>query len=174
MLSRISQTLKPLSDRLWVILTGLTVMIACAFAVGCARQAESPPPPLVDTSPDEKALLALDSYDPMYQVNAEGRVIRIRLVNTHLPPSAMAEIGKMTEIVQLDFYGSTVTDEGLAQLKDLQKLRHMGLGGTQISEKGLVHLERLDSLVWVWLPTGRISKGAIEKLKTARPDLNVG
>src|SRR5207249_581852 len=122
---------------------------------------------------DEKVLLVLDHYEPMYKVDTNGRVTHLRLGGRHLPTAVMAEVGKLTELHGLDLYGTSVTDEGLAQLKNLQKLRTMGLGATAITDKGLVHLEKLQSLQWVWLPSQTVTKAGRDKLKDDRPDLNV-
>jgi hypothetical protein len=153
----------------------LLAAILGAVAVGCGADDT---PSTDDNTPsvlttDEKVLLALDYYEPMYKVDADGRVITLRLTGKHLPPAALAEVGQLTELEKLDLYGATVTDEGLAQLKDLQKLRNFGLGGTPITDKGLVYLEKLQGLRHIWLPKERITKAGIEKLKEACPDLSV-
>jgi Leucine Rich repeat len=147
--------------------------VLCAVTVGCAG---SPPPPVVanpDPTPDGQVLLALDCYDPMYQVDEDGRVTRLNLVWRHLPGPVLAEIGKLTELRHIDLAHTTLTDDGLAQLKDLQKLRSIGLSGTEVTDQGLVHLEKLQSLQWVWLSRNKVTEAAVEKLKEARPDLNV-
>jgi hypothetical protein len=147
--------------------------ILCAVTFGCQG---SPAPPVLanrDPTPDEQVLLALDCYEPMYQVDEDGRVIRLNLVWRHLPGPALAEIGKLTELQAIDLAYSTVTDEGLGQLKDLQKLRNIGLAGTPVTDQGLVHLEKLPSLQWVWLPKNTVTEAAVERLKEARPDMNV-
>src|SRR5262249_59328043 len=96
-----------------------------------------------------------------------------RLVNRHLPLAVVKEIGKLTELQALDLYGTSIDDDGLAQLKDLQHLRRTGLGGTSITDKGLAHLERLQALQWVWVPKDGVTREAVEKLKQARPGMNV-
>jgi hypothetical protein len=144
----------------------------CALAVGCGS-ADTPVDSPIVLTPDEKVLLALDHYEPMYKVDADGRVTRLRMPRRHLPPEVFTEINKLTELVGLDLYGASVSDEGLARLTELRKLRNLGLGGTPISDKALVHIEKLQSLQYLWLPKNRVTKAGVEKLKTARPDLNV-
>ena len=148
------------------------VFLACA---GCGDN--SPPavaPAAAPTPPRDRDIISsLDYYEPVYKVDENGRVIRLRLTGRHVPLDVLAEVGKLTELGGIDLYGTTVTDEGLAHLKDLQKLRSIGLGGTPITDDGLVHLEPLRSLQWVWVPTQTVSKEAVDKLKKARPDMNI-
>jgi hypothetical protein len=144
----------------------------CAAVVGCQDNSGQAVPAAAPPA-DAKILLALDYYEPVYQVDAQGRIIRLRLGWRHLPVAIMTEVGKLSELVALDLYSTTVTDEGLAQLKDLQNLKSMGLGGTPITDQGLVHLEKLPSLQWLWLSKNVVTEEAVNRLKAARPDMNV-
>jgi hypothetical protein len=167
-------TTKRLANELfpWTLLVGLL----CAAAVGCGSSDTPVVPPAAPpaaATPDEKVLLALGYYDPVYKRDADGRVTHLMLAGRHLPPAVLAEIGKLTELRHLDIYGTTVTDDGLALLKDLQKLKELGLGSTPVTDKGLVHLEKLNDLQHVWLAKSSATKAGAEKLKDARPDLNV-
>lgn len=153
---------------------GYAVVIALgAFALGCGgnptAEAVAGPGP----SPDEPVLIALDCYNPMYQIDENGRVTRLNLIWRHLPSPVLAEIGKLTELQGLDLAHSTADDDGLAQLKDLQNLRNFGLAGTRVTDRGLAHLQKLEGLQWVWLPKERVSQRAMEKLQEARPDMHV-
>ncbi|HEV3116591.1 MAG TPA: hypothetical protein VGY58_06035 [Gemmataceae bacterium] len=131
----------------------------------------------VNSSPvavaDEDVLLTLDCYDPMYQLDAHGRVIKLKVTGLHLPVAIWAAVGRLAELRYLDAAHSTLTDEGLAQLNNLQELRSFGLGGTLVTDQGLVHLEKLPSLQAVWLSKGTVTVQGVEKLKKARPDMNV-
>ena len=132
-------------------------MLASAVASGCSQN--SPPPPTPETAvtaplltEDEKFLLAMDYYDPMYKLDAEGHIIRLHLTNRHVPTAVMAEVGKLTHLKGLDCYGSTVTDDGIAQLKNLKNLHSIGLGATRITDKSLEYFENMPSLQWIWVP----------------------
>jgi hypothetical protein len=157
----------------------LLAAIACAVALGCREPVEPVAPqveveaPVPTLTTDEKVMLALDYYEPMYKVDTNGRVTHLRLSGRHLPSAILAEVGKLTELQGLDLYGTTVNDEGLAHLKNLQKLRSMGLGATQMTDKGLDHLEKLQTLQWVWVPRQSVSNPGVEKLKGSRPDMNI-
>ena len=156
------------------VMSTMAPIILCA-ATGCGSKAAptggEPAPAAM--SVDEKVLAALDHYEPMFKVNAEGRVIRLRLTWKNLPLEVLAEIGKLTELGMIDFAGATLTDDGLAQLKNLQKLRALGLGNTSITDDGLVHLEKLSSLQWVWMSKNSFTQEAVDALKAARPDMNI-
>jgi hypothetical protein len=143
-----------------------------AVAVGCQGSSE-PAAPAPALTADQQVLRALDYYNPVYQIDEDGRVLRLRLEWRHLPVPVMAEIGKLTELTAIDLAFTTVTDEGLAQIKDLQHLKSMGLSGTAITDQGLVYLEKLPSLQWVWLSKNTISEAAVQKLRGARPDMQV-
>jgi hypothetical protein len=152
---------------------GVLAAIVCAAALGCQGSPDPSSPVVLGPTSDEKVLLALDCYDPMYQIDENGRVIKLRLIWGHLPVSALAEVGKLTELQSIDLAFSTVNDECLAQLENLHQLRTLGLGGTEITDKGLLHLEKLPSLQYLWAPKQSVTSAGVERLKEARPDLNV-
>jgi hypothetical protein len=152
---------------------GVLAAVVCALALGCRGISPPPAPAARPPSADEQVLLTLDCYNPMYKVDEDGRVTHLHLVWRYLPPSALAEIDKLTELQAIDLAFTTVTDDGLAQLKDLQKLHSMGLAGTPVTDRGLVYLEKLPGLQWVWLPKETVTEAAVHKLKEARPDMNV-
>jgi hypothetical protein len=153
---------------------------ACFLVLGCGGAERSAPPKVapvaVDApalSPDEKVLMALDAYDPVYQVNAKGRITRLKIPWRHLPDSILTEINKLTELDELDCYATTLSDDGLAKLKDLQKLRAFGLQATALTGKAIAHLERMRGLRYVWLTRKLVGDDAVERLNEARPDLTV-
>ena len=116
---------------------GFCALVACLLLAGC-RKAETPESVAEPLSVDESVLLALEPSDPVYKVNARGRVILIRLEGRQIPASALEEVGKLTELTEeLSLYRANITDDSLAQLESLKKLQRLGLGGTPISAEGL-------------------------------------
>src|SRR5436305_6020295 len=105
-----------------ILMSLVCTFLVCALTLGCGDRASTSDSR--ELTPDQKVMVLLEHYEPMYKVDEDGRVIGLRLPWRHLPPSALAEIGKLTELVLIDFAGTTLTDDGLALLKDLQKLRH--------------------------------------------------
>lgn len=154
------------------------ILLFLLLIMGCRGASEPPPQPgpaktVNAPTGDAKIMLDLDYYEPMYLLDADSRVIRMRMTWRHLPTPVIAEIAKLTELQQLDLYGANVTDEGLAQIRELKKLRNLGLGATPVTDQGLVHLQKLEGLRYVWLSKQRISEQAAEDLRAARPNLTV-
>jgi hypothetical protein len=148
--------------------------VVCVWGVGCPGPPPPPPPPTIGpASPvgDEAILLALDAYEPVYKVDADGRVIHLRLGGRHLPVSVLAEIAKLKELRGLTFWGTDISDGGLTYVKGLSKLRTLELRGTAITDRGLVHLENLASLQYVWLPKKTVTKEAADMLKNSLPEI---
>lgn len=129
--------------------------------------------PAAALSPDQLVMQALDYFEPMYKMDAKGRVTHLRLIWRHTPQPAVAEIGKLSEMQSMDMTGSTLTDETLAQLKGLQKLRSFSFCNTQVTDEGLMQLDKLSSLQWVWVTKRAITQDGVDKLKAARPDMNI-
>jgi hypothetical protein len=152
------------------LLPCLLVAVACSLASSCSESALNSAPP---ASNDEKVLLELDYFEPMYKIDDAGRVTRLRMTNRQLPAPVLAQIGTLTALLNLELAGSSVTDADLIHLKDLQELRTIGLTGTAISDAGLVHLEKLESLRWIWLPKKTVTKEGAARLKASRPGITV-
>jgi hypothetical protein len=145
------------------------IAAVCLGVVGCA---ESVPPPKPLTT-DQKVLAYLDYYGPVYKLNAQGQVVGLRLGGKVLPAEVMTEVGKLSELRQLDIYGASLAEDSLAQLQDLQRLSSLGIGGTNLTDQGLAHLEKLKGLRFTWIPRANLSDEAIAKLKKALPGAQV-
>jgi hypothetical protein len=54
--------------------------------MGCSStMTTAPADPPAELSSDERVLVALDYLEPMYQLNADGRVIKLRITHPELP-----------------------------------------------------------------------------------------
>jgi hypothetical protein len=151
----------------------LSVAVALTGILGCYRGDDHVAPMDTAAGQDAQIMHALDFYNPMYKVNAEGRVQFLRLGGRYLPDAVLAQVGKLTALRNLGLAWSTVTDDELAHLKDLQNLRAISLVGSPITDEGLIHLEKLASLQWAWLPRQGVTEEGAQKLKAARPELHV-
>src|SRR5262249_13396781 len=60
--------------------------------------------------------------------------------------TALATVGRLTQLEQLVVNGSKLTDHGLARLKDLTSLSRLDLDYTKITDGGMAHLEGLKNL----------------------------
>ena len=146
------------------------LMLLGTCGLGCA---DAPPPAESPASPDEQVLQVLDPYNPLYKLDSDGRVVRLKLEGRHVLPGVLTEVGRLTELRSLSLYAASVNDESLAQLTGLEKLQNLGLGATAITDEGLVHLEKIAELRQVWLTKANLSTEAIEKLRAAVPGINV-
>lgn len=153
-----------------VVCRGIVGAVALALLAGCG---EAPVAPEAAPFPDEKVLLALDPFDPIYKLDNDGRVTHLKLDGRHVPGSVLAEVGKLSELQQLSLYAASLTDDDVVHLEDLRNLRNLGLGATAITDRGLTHLEKLPELRNAWLPKANLSAEAVEKLKKAVPGLSV-
>jgi hypothetical protein len=151
------------------IVAMVLAMLACASLAGCGDKT----PPAKPLSTDEQVLLFLDHYDPIYKLDARGRVSDLKMEGRILPDAVLAEIGKLSELQGLSLYGAVLSDEGLANLKDLQNLLRLGIGNTPITDKGLAQVAKLQSLHSTWVPKANLSEEAIDKLKKALPQAQV-
>ena len=124
-------------------------------------------------TPDQKALRALDPYNPYYKVDHNGRVTHLSLNGKHVMPSALIEVGKLTELQMLSLHAVSLTDESMSHLANLSEVKSLYLVGTPMTDKGLVHLERLENLRWLHVPKKTVSKEATEKLKAKLPSVTV-
>ncbi len=66
-----------------------------------------------------------------------------------------------------------LTDSDLAHFEAMTNLLDLNLGPTSVTDAGLVHLRGLKNLRGIQFSLGRISDGAIAKLKRERPKLQV-
>jgi hypothetical protein len=147
------------------------VASATLFLTGCGGTtpdvAEEP------LSPDEHILAVLEPYDPIYKLNSQGRVVKLKLEGKRIPAAVMDQVGQLTELQHLSLYAASITDDSLVRLQGLQSLQSLGLGATPMSQRGIVHLEKLTSLRWIWLSKWLVTTPEVEQLKMAVPDLTV-
>ena len=115
--------------------------------IGCTQGQLSTEPPVGD----EKVLRALDSYHPVYKLNADGRVTDLILQGKHVLPVVTVEVGKLTALQRLDLGASSLSDESLIHLRGLTNLKVLRLGSTSIGDPGLIHLEGLQELRHIWI-----------------------
>jgi hypothetical protein len=150
--------------------------ILCAAILGCQgdsapSKVEIKPPTAAEINAE--VLRVLDPYDPMYLLDPQGRVIHLRVPFKHLTSRAMIEIGKLTELRELELNGTSFANEDLAHLKNLQRLFATGIGNSTLTDEGLSHLEKLQGLRYMWVPKSGVTEEGVQKLKKALPGVNV-
>jgi hypothetical protein len=147
-------------------------LVACVLLAGC-RGDTSPGAAGTPASPDEDVLDALEPYDPVYQLDANGRVVRLKLEGKRIPPSAVEVACRLSELRYLSLYGASIGDNDLENLQNLQNLRSLGLAGTAVTEKGLVHLAKLPALQWLWVGQQLVPSPGVDALQAANPGLTI-
>lgn len=96
---------------------------------------------------------------------------RLVLAQTHVTDSALAELGSLTALRELDlFFCEHVTDAGASALRSATKLERLNVRGTKISDSGVKFLSELKHLRWLDIGITEISDASIELL-SALPDL---
>jgi endonuclease YncB( thermonuclease family)/Leucine-rich repeat (LRR) protein len=89
----------------------------------------------------------------------------LSLNSTEATDAFLEYLGTLTELDQLQLWGTKVTDEGLKHLKGLKKLRRLTLHDTPITDAGLGHLSGLTHLEVVELGGTRITNAGLPHLK---------
>jgi hypothetical protein len=102
-----------------------------------------------------------------------ARITHLYLADTKVTDAGAALIGQSSGLRWLGLEGTAVTDEGLAHLRELKNLEVLKLNRTQLTDAGLAHLEGLPKLQSLRAVGTRITKSGLEKLRQARPELNV-
>jgi hypothetical protein len=146
---------------------GMAAFLACTVFAGCGKAV--PPDPLggqANITVDESVLRALDAYNPVYQVDRQGHIVRLKLDGARITDVVLDEVGKLSELINLSLYGATIDNNSLAKLENLKKLEALGIAGTQVDADGFSHLQKLPNLRWIWLPKEHVTEEQKDKLVT--------
>jgi hypothetical protein len=122
---------------------------------------------------DKDAIAALEPYAPKYEMNADGRVIKLRLEGPQVTDAVFEHVKQLTELNTLSLYGSAITDNGLTHLSGLGRLHSLGIGKTAISNRGLTSLKQIRNLRWIWITKSAKTASGVEELKKTHKKLTV-
>jgi hypothetical protein len=100
------------------------------------------------------------------------RLKELNLVGSHVTDAGLAVIKALPNLEVLDL-GDNITDGGLEHLSGHPRLESLDLFGTQITDAGLQRLHELPRLQSIRFDERRISTKAVEKLKSAVPNLKI-
>jgi hypothetical protein len=89
------------------------------------------------------------------------------------PEGVMVQIGRLTNIDDLDLTGCPVTDAGLAHLSGLGWLGKLSVARSKVTAEGLHHLAPLTQLRFLDLSETAVRKDDVRKLHQALPELNI-
>ena len=96
---------------------------------------------------------------------------RLALAQTHVTDSALAIVGTLPALRELDlFFCEHVTDAGASALRGAAKLERLNVRGTKISDSGVKFLTELTHLRWLDIGITEVSDASVELL-AALPDL---
>jgi hypothetical protein len=112
--------------------------------------------------------------DVLAQLKGMNVFLTLDLKGSVITDAGLAHLVGLTDLEELDLDSLKVTDAGLAHLKGMTNLRTLYLGHTQVTDKGLAHLAGLKNLEFLDLNKTSVTGEAIEKLKEALPDCEVG
>jgi len=120
---------------------------------------------LVETHINGKFLAELRNPACMTQLSLE---------NNDIDDSALAQIGKMTNLENLVLRGNArITDAGLSQLRNLAKLQVLTLESTSVTDAGLSQLAGLDRLRYLNLSNTQVTNHGIRDLRTSLPQCRI-
>ena len=74
------------------------------------------------------------------------------------------EVGRLTQLLQLELCGSSVTDAGLVHLEGMTKLCYLDLRRTQVTDAGLVHLKGMTKLCYLDLSHTQVTDAGLVPL----------
>lgn len=104
------------------------------------------------------------------------RVYELNLARTGITDAGLAHIKGLTDLVSLHLENTRVSDAGLVHLKGLKNLEYLNLYNTQVTDAGLEHLAGLKKLKNLYLWQSKATKAGADKLKQSLPqcDINLG
>lgn len=82
-------------------------------------------------------------------------------------------IARLPALESLALHSPGITDAGVAHLAGLRKLRELDLSATRVTDAGLTHLLELTDLEVVDVRKTAVTAAGVEKLRAARPGLEV-
>jgi Planctomycete cytochrome C. len=113
----------------------------------------------------------ITSKDMQLLLPLKKQLVWLKLGGIPVGDSAMAVIGKCTNLTRLQLDNTKITDAGLAQLAGLKQLRYVNLVGTRVTEKGVMALAGLDKLRSLYLYQTQVT--AKEDLQKAFPKTQI-
>jgi len=97
-------------------------------------------------------------------VAQQPEFVVLRLARTSITDGSLADVGKLTQLKELDLAATPITDQGLAQLDGLVHLKRLDLEATPITDAGLPALAALSELEWLSLARTKITGAGLKHL----------
>ena len=100
-------------------------------------------------------------------------LVEVTLWNTTVDDAGLANLHGLSHLKSLNLGLTQVTDAGLVHLQDLTSLEVLDLGDTQVTDAGLAHLRQLTNLKQLDLSDTQVSADGVAKLQQALPDCEI-
>ena len=108
------------------------------------------------------------------QIRHPGSMTQLSLEENDIDDAAMAHIGNMTSLENLDLEeNARITDAGLVHLRKLTNLKVLALNATGITDAGLKHLIGLNCLSYLDLSNTQASRNGIRELQKSLPNCQI-
>jgi hypothetical protein len=124
-------------------------------------------------------LLAIDvagttfGDDELRRLGSQPTLRELHLAATQVSDAGLEAVGAQPGLERLFLAKCPVTDEGLRHLAGCVRLAQLNLVGTRITSAGLEHLAPLPALRHLLITDLKLAPGAVDRLKSLRPDLVV-
>jgi uncharacterized membrane protein len=105
---------------------------------------------------------------------AKDQIVKIDFQASGITNAHLKEIASFPNLIHLSLQQTNISDEGILNLKDLKYLQHLNVHSTPISDESIADFMALDQLRSLYLWNTNFSSEGIEKLKSARPHLELG
>jgi Leucine-rich repeat (LRR) protein len=143
----------------------LLVCLLLVGVVGCGDGSS----PTNDSQAKAEYLVAdvspLEKLGAEIQQNEQGEVVEVNLYGTKVTDAGLEHLKGLANLKTLFLADTQVTAAGLEHLKGLTKLRVLYLGDTQVTDAGLVHLKGLTKLEYLNLSRTQVTDAGLEHLK---------
>ena len=83
------------------------------------------------------------------------------------------EVDENNDVVNVNLWGTKITDAALVHLKGLPKLTTLNLNFTKITDAGMAHLKGLTKLQFLLLGGTKVTPVGIKQLQQALPECTV-
>lgn len=124
--------------------------------------------------PTEGDLAYLKGIGAVLPTETLDRLAEVDLLFVDGPgEEGLVHVARLYNLERLDLGGKAITDEGLARLAGLVNLRVLDLSGTNITDAGLEHLKGMEDLRSLNVRSTRVTPGAVDRLRRARPGLEI-
>jgi hypothetical protein len=110
--------------------------------------------------------------DPLFaDTEKPWNIRRLNVESTRVTDAALASIGKMAALVELDLSGCPISNAGLKQISGHPRISTLWLTGTQVDDEILPTLQSLKALEYVNLDDTMVTKEGWKKIQAAIPKL---